>query len=1577
MYLLIRGNLTSLNFLSFRRAIAFIVAFITGVGGIFSTAKADIKYIPNKGQWDEKVEYRAQLSHGRFYLQKGGFTYNFLSTSDLERMHHVKALEGSVRAHCLKVRFQGAQNPELTPLGSFGPKYNFYLGSNPENWASGLSAYQRVKYQGLYQGIDLEVTSKGASIKYNFEVSRGADPTIINLKYHGADTLYLDAEGNLIVQTSVNEYSELTPKAYQKIDGKRQPVSCDYRLNDNELSFHFPNGYDASYPLIIDPQVIFSTFSGSNADNFGYSAAFDSSGHGYSGGTVFGSDFEETSGAFQVNWGDGSPSKWASTGAARDVGILKYNDSGTKVKYATFLGGSGNEDPHSMIVNDDQDLLVFGNTESKDFPVTSGAYDTSFNGGYDIYMAKLSADGSTLKASTYLGGQDLDGLNGRQLYKNFNEVYNVSDLGWNYGDIFRGEVITNQQGDVLVATTTQSGQTFPTTSNAFQKSFGGGDQDGCVFRLSPNLQTLEASSFIGGSEDDAAYSLTLASDQSLLVTGGTKSSQLNFPVQGYQQQNNGGKGDAMILRTSSDLSRVKASTFLGTSKYDQAYFVQTGPGGNVYLTGQTISDQFPYKGAAYNVDSGKQFITKFNKQLDSLLLSSTFGSGLRSDPDLSPSAFLVDTCGKIYFSGWGGSTNLEGGNTGGLPTTKGAFVSTTDSSDFYIAVFARDMEALLYATYYGGKKSSEHVDGGTSRFDKSGIIYQSICAGCGGNSDLPTTQNAYSRTNNSGNCNNALLKINLQVEDVFSGLQAPDNTCIEDSISFQNQARLADSFVWYFGDGDTSHGRSPTHKYSKPGTYTVKQIAINPFSCDFADTAVSTISVYDKPGANFKTDTGECINVREFEYNGDFGDSFKWQFGDGSSVTGDSIVQHTYEDSGSYEVTCIVDGHSLCADTVSDTVLIKETVAANFSYSLDSCSGTVSFSNQSTNAKKFIWYFEGQQQFQVGKGNVQHQYSATDTFYPRLVAAPGKVCADTVIDTLRLDNVLSNFSYTITDPCEFRVSLKNSSALQDTVTWQLPDTTIHAVDSAKIQLPGAGDNQVAMWIKGAPPFCRDTSRQTITFDSVPKVNFTANHPTCEPYLQVNPDTTNLRTIRWHLEGSDAGFDTSYMSLAAGQRLPLPASEPSYKVIAIGDPNSQCSDTVIKRIPVDSLAEAAFSLLLDTCNQKLITKNQSPKGLQFRWRFGDGTTSSKLNPVHKYQNTGSFPVTLYAEDGLCKDTLTQNFQVLPIPNADYLYQRDTCSATVNFTSKSNADHPHLWTFDNGDTSQKVNPVKTYQQKGERKVQLIVGPTKGACADTVEQVVPVPDFVEARLDVIRARCKPRLTLNATTNNADSLTWEGDIQPYLEKDAGDSVVVNLPEAGDYWVKVIAFSEQCQDTAQQKVLANPAIEADFTFEQVPCRPEFNFQSKEPGANKHLWLLGNSVQKEGAANFNYTYQQSGRYEVTYIADPADPCADTAQKTLVLSPEDVQPLEIPNVFTPNGDGVNDYFEVKGLSDCKDFELFIYNRWGQLVYKAKDEDLKWDGKDINNDNPLASGTYYFSIKGPRFQKQGTITLIRDD
>ncbi|MCC7298507.1 MAG: gliding motility-associated C-terminal domain-containing protein, partial [Bacteroidia bacterium] len=237
--------------------------------------------------------------------------------------------------------------------------------------------------------------------------------------------------------------------------------------------------------------------------------------------------------------------------------------------------------------------------------------------------------------------------------------------------------------------------------------------------------------------------------------------------------------DGIVARFNKGNGAMVQAAYIGTSNYDQAYFSQTDNSGNPYFYGQT-EGTFPILSAPFNQPGKGQFIVRMDSLLATTTMSTTFGA-TDNRPNISPSAFLVDQCERIFVSGWGGEVNdhlidqftfepkkhRNTGSTFNMPITPDAAQSKTDGSDFYVAIFSKNMYSLAYATYFGGvssgiKQANEHVDGGTSRFDKKGIIYQSVCAGCGRNGLFPTTPNAYSRTNNSTNCNNALFKIDFE-----------------------------------------------------------------------------------------------------------------------------------------------------------------------------------------------------------------------------------------------------------------------------------------------------------------------------------------------------------------------------------------------------------------------------------------------------------------------------------------------------------------------------------------------------------------------------------------------------------------------------------------------------------------------------------------------------------------------------------------------------------------------------------------------------------------------------------------------
>lgn len=741
-------------------------------------SSSHIKLIENKGQWDAQVLFKANIPGGDLYITTKGFTYALIDEKALHEISHGESTAKVVNAHSYRMQFKGGNTAVTVKKGvPFSEYYNYFLGNDPSGWASNCKAYDRITLENVYNGIDAEVVAEAGFIKLNFIVKPFADPSLISLAYNGQDELMLK-EGALHIRTSVAEVKEEKPFAFQD----NREVSCNYILSHNEVTFGMGT-YDHAATMVIDPNIIFGTFSGSVADNFGYTAAFDANGNGFAGGTVFRAGFPVTTGAFQLTFGRGN----GGPGVARDAGILKFSSDGKNLLYATYLGGNDNEQPHSIICNSAGDLYVLGTTNSINFPVTTQAFDRSHNGGTDIFICRISPDGTQLKSSTFWGGSKDDGINGTNP-----DIwgYRLSNpLTYNYGDYYRGEIKLDNNENVLIASTTESSTTDNYfVLNGFQNTYGGGTQDGCVVKFSSDLSSVLFSTYLGGTGADAAYGIAFDDFNNIFVCGGTNSTNL-----GKNQGSLTHKGnvDAFVAKIGALGNSLQKLIYVGTPVYDQSYFIDIDSRNSIYITGQT-EGAFPVKGPVYVNNGAKQFITILDNNLDSIQYSTTFGTAGGNFPNVSPSAFMVDDCDRIYFSGWGGSTNnifnAGTGSTLDMPIVPGAFQSTTDGSDFYMIVLSKNLSRLEYATYFGGSISAEHVDGGTSRFDKSGVVYQSVCAGCGGFSDFPTTTDAYSRINRgirtnstAGGCNNALFKFSLNtssrppiIRDSFIALIATD-----------------------------------------------------------------------------------------------------------------------------------------------------------------------------------------------------------------------------------------------------------------------------------------------------------------------------------------------------------------------------------------------------------------------------------------------------------------------------------------------------------------------------------------------------------------------------------------------------------------------------------------------------------------------------------------------------------------------------------------------------------------------------------------------------------------------------------
>ncbi|MEQ8715374.1 MAG: PKD domain-containing protein [Cyclobacteriaceae bacterium] len=948
----------------------FILLILLSTFSSFAIASVDLSetsklsnavFIENKGQWPATVLYAADIPGGRLYFEQGGLTYAF---NEQNVSHH----HGSVNQRTkpteagpttLKVRFKNANPASLTRSGETITKFNYYIGNDPNLWGEGCRAYSTITYQNLYEGIDLHFYTSEKGLKYDLNLREGADPDQIRFAYSGQVGMHIEDEC-LFLNTGQGTITENRPIAYQQ----NTSVSARYRLDENVMSFDFPEGYDASKPLIIDPELIFSTFSGSISDNFGYTACFDDSGNLYSGGVVFGSIFPTTVGE---NF----------AGGQTDILLLKYDSVGHNLLYATFLGGLSEEAPHSLVVNNNNELLIMGTTGSPNYPTSLLAHQRTFGGGdtvavngsfsgadmvfgTDIYVSKLAEDGR-LVASTLIGGTGNDGLLKMRRIREYE-----TPLIQNYGDYQRGDIIIDEDDNVYISSFTD-GEDFP-TDGGFQTEFGGGDVDAVVFSLNTNLSELRWSSYLGGTNDDASYSIKLDQENNVLVGGGTTSS--DFPVtSGALNTSYRGSIDGFITKINAAGDSILQSTFLGTTSYDQAYFIDIDTDQNVYAFGQTRGF-YPATPGTFNVPNSGQFVHKLSPDLDSTLFSLVFGSGNR-EPNISPTAFLANECENIFLSGWGGIVNngnsSNNGNTFGMPITNDALYPQTDGSDFYLMVLSADGSELLYSTYFGSTdtQNGDHVDGGTSRFDKRGIMYQSVCS-CGGlDDDFPTTPGAYAQVNTGSiftpngvveRCNNAAFKFDLASLDARFDA---DNLvgCLPLTVSLVNQSIGGEQVHWEFGDNqEATNIDTITHTYNTPGTYEITLTIYDENTCIGVSSSSKTVQVYDVD-IQLSAEDSVCAGD-QFALFATGGVSYQWSPAENLDNPNIPNPIATLNETTEFTVRitsdqgCVID----TAVTITAIPLVQEDISVTV---IESCTSETryQFTNSTDSQLPFLWDF--------------------------------------------------------------------------------------------------------------------------------------------------------------------------------------------------------------------------------------------------------------------------------------------------------------------------------------------------------------------------------------------------------------------------------------------------------------------------------------------------------------------------------------------------------------------------------------------------------------------------------------------
>jgi gliding motility-associated-like protein len=981
---------------------------------------AQIEFVENKGQWQKSIRFKGAFPTGSVFLESNSLTMLLHHPEDLKQIaqleHGHQPLQAGqktiLRSHAYHVEFVNASSRcVIRPEKKSIAYENYYIGSNPEQWASDCRMFQAVLYQNIYPSIDLRYYSEGDHLKYDFIIHPGGNPANIKMKFTGQDGLSLK-DNHLLIQTTAGLVKELKPYAYQiAADGNKTTPFCRYTLNKDEVQFELA-GHDKNNITIIDPAIIFSSFTGSSADNWGYTATPGPDGSFYAGGIVFGDGYPASPGAFQTTYANGV---LEGTLRGHDIAIFKFSANGANRVYATYLGGRFNEQPHSMIVDASGNLIMAGRSFSDNYPVTTPLIGPG--GNNDIVITKFNAAGTALIGSVRIGGSNNDGVNIRSKY----ETPDGADrTRRNYGDDARSEVILDAANNIILASSTQS-TNFPIAGNSLNTpgGYGGGFQDGVILKFNPNLSSYMYGSYFGGSGDDACVVTSIDPLTGFVfVAGGTTSN--NIPGNKFgtiYPTYRGGITDGFITQLRLDGTGIIKTSYLGTSGIDMVYGLKFDKFGYPYVMGTTTGN-WPVQNAAYSNPGSAQFISKLKRDFSGFEYSTVFGNG-GSDPNLSPIGFLVDRCENVYVSGWGGGINnfknYTTGNTNGLPLLNPlSGIGPPDGEDFFFFVLKRDASAQLFGSNFGQFRGStgDHVDGGTSRFDFNGTIYQAICANCNGGATFPTTVGAWQRTNGSPNCNLAAVKVAMDFAGVAAGVRPSINavtndtaSCVPFRVDFSDTLQKGKTLYWDFGNGQRDTTRAPQFatftNYTAVGNYTVRIIAEDSTTCNIRDTIYLNIKAGDNRATlNFNAVKNLPCTSLDYTFNnlstaisGSFGpQSFTWDFGDGSPQVNGINASHTYNAIGVYTVKLQLNDDRFCNAPTEKTLILNVNPVLEAKLKADSV-GCVPFNAQFTNlsgTSDVTWQFSDGTTTNVE--NPVKLFSTPGNYQVRIIARDPNTC---------------------------------------------------------------------------------------------------------------------------------------------------------------------------------------------------------------------------------------------------------------------------------------------------------------------------------------------------------------------------------------------------------------------------------------------------------------------------------------------------------------------------------------------------------------------------------------------------------
>ncbi|HRS58447.1 MAG TPA: PKD domain-containing protein, partial [Bacteroidia bacterium] len=718
------------------------------------------------------------------------------------------------------------------------------------------------------------------------------------------------------------------------------------------------------------------------------------------------------------------------------------------------------------------------------------------------------------------------------------------------------------------------------------------------------------------------------------------------------------------------------------------------------------------------------------------------------------------------------------------------------------------------------------------------------------------------------------------------------NVCNGTAVNFVNSSSVSsgsNSYLWNFGDGNTSNNTSPNYTYSASGTYSVKLIATTNNGC--VDSLVKTVEVYPQPVAGFNASDvckGTATSFTNTSTISSGTMSYVWTFGDGNSSTSSDPV-YTYASAGTYTVKLVVTSDNGCKDSISKTVTVYPMPVVSFT-AANVCEGNqVSFTNNSgvsSGTNSYSWNF--------GDGSTSantsptHTYTGSGTFDVKLIATTNNGCKDSLIKQVVVYPAPhAGFSATTVCSGDSTVFTNTSTISSGTMDymWYLGDGNTSTATSFKYKYASAGTYTVKLVVSTSNG-CKDSITQTVTVNPMPVASFTANDVCNGNAVSFSNNSTissGSMSYLWKFGDGNTSNNVSpnYTYASSG----------TYSVELVITSDKGCVASVVKTVNVNPVPVAGFSAN-NVCDGQYVSFNNtstiSSGTMSYYWTFGDGNTSTSTSPSYLYASAGTYSVSLKAtSDKGCVSTYNSSVTVYPMPTVSFTANNDCQGTAIEFkntSSVSGGSNSYYWTFGDGNSSNNVSPYHTYSASGTYTVVLQATTDKG-CIQTLSKQVTVYPLPVAGFSA------SNVCYGTSTSFTNSSTISSGTMSYLWN-FGDNTTSTQTSpahlyaaAGTYTVTLTVTSDKgCVSTISSQVTVYPMPVVSFTFNNI-CEGSsasfYNNSTITSGSMSFAWNFGDGATST-VMSPNHTYSVANSYNVKLVATSNYGCKDSSTKTITV-----------------------------------------------------------------------------------------------